>query len=127
MRFLEGMHVGPLDVFDDLRFERFLVFRGNDANGNLLQPCPLRGAITPCSRNDFEMPIHSPSEKRREDALAADALGQFLQTLVIERLARVGRGFNQLRKGNIHVLRQRLHCLFRVHLFFSFFLNSRNV
>ncbi len=75
LRFLKRMHVGPLDVFDELCFERFLVVRGNDANRNLQQPCSLRGAIAPRSRDDFEMPIHFPCEKRREDALAADALG----------------------------------------------------
>ena len=121
LRFLERMHVGPMNVFDDLRFERFRVGEDNDADGNFLQARPLRGAITPRSRNDFEVAVHSPREQRREDAFAADALGQFLQSLLIERLARVGRGFDQLREGNVHVLLQRFHCFFRVHFFSPFF------
>ena len=71
----------------------------------------LRGAITPRSRNDFEMTVHFPREKRREDTLAADAFGQFPQLLFVKRLARVGRGFDQLREGNAYVLWQRFHCL----------------
>ena len=37
-----------------------------------------------------------PCEKRREDSLATDALGQFFQPFLVERPARVGRGCNQI-------------------------------
>src|SRR5258708_26688129 len=72
------------------------------------------------------MAVHFPREKVREDASAADASGQFLQPLLIKRLARVGAGFAQLRDRYTHVLLQRFDCCFRSHLLFSFSLNSRN-
>jgi hypothetical protein len=70
--------------FNDLRFQNFRVVEDNDANGHVRQTHPLRGAIAPRPQNDFVMAIHFPREKRREDTLATDAFGKFLQLLFIK-------------------------------------------
>jgi hypothetical protein len=85
-----------------LRFERFRVGEGRDTDRDFLQARSPRGAITHGPKDDFEMAVHFPSEERRKDALAADAFRQFLQSFRIERPARVGRGFNQFCKRNVH-------------------------
>jgi hypothetical protein len=81
------MHVTSKKAFDDLRFESFRIGENNDADLSFLQTRQLRGAITPRSRNDFAVAVNSPREQRRKGCLCVDDLGQFLQSLLIERLA----------------------------------------
>ena len=56
----------------------------------------LRGAVTPCSGDDLEAVLgERPHKQGRENALGADALGQFLQGRFLEDAARVGLRFIQ--------------------------------
>jgi hypothetical protein len=117
LRFLERVDVEPKEILNDLRFEGFLVRESGDANGNLPQARSLRDAVAPCARYDLEMAVLTPHQKRRENPLATNAFGQFLQLLLVKCLSRVGHGFDQLRNRNADVLEQCLCCCFRAHLF----------
>jgi hypothetical protein len=67
-----------------------------DANGNGRNLGDLRGAKTPCPRDNLEALLgERPNEKRRENALAADAVGQFLKSRIFEDAA--GLVFDSLR------------------------------
>jgi hypothetical protein len=71
------MYVPPLQVFDQLRFECLGVGEIDAANGNGRNLGDLRGAKSPCSGDDLETLLlaERPHKQRREDPLAADAVG----------------------------------------------------
>src|SRR6267378_5853007 len=60
LRFLERMHVGPLNILDDLNFKNLRIGKCANADRNFLQTRPLRSAVTPRSCDDFKVSIDSP-------------------------------------------------------------------
>jgi hypothetical protein len=75
LRFFERMYVPPLQIFDQLRFECLGVGEIDAANGNGRNLGDLRGAKPSRPGDDLETLLaERPHEKRREDALTADAV-----------------------------------------------------
>src|SRR6202158_3137962 len=55
LRFLERMHIGPLNILDDLNFKGFLIGEYSNADRDFVQPCTLCGAVTPCPGDNFKV------------------------------------------------------------------------
>src|SRR5580704_15521625 len=60
LRFLERMHVGPLNILDDLNFKSLRIGERANADGDFFQTCPLRRTVTPGTCDDFKVSIDSP-------------------------------------------------------------------
>ena len=103
--FLHRVNVAALEVFNQLRLQRFGVGEVLDTNGDSGGFGHLRGAVTPRSEDDLKaLFAHRPHKQGRKNALGADALGQFLQGIILEGAARVGLGFSEQRERQVAVL-----------------------
>jgi hypothetical protein len=93
LRFFHRVNIAALEVFNQLRLQHFGIGHVLDADGHGCGLSHPRGAVTPRSEDNLEADLISGTDKqRREDALAADGVGQFLQARLLEVTARVGGG-----------------------------------
>ena len=77
----------------------------------------LRGAIASGSGDNLEALVgERPHKQGRENALAADALGQFLEGGILKDAARVGGGLGEDGEGKVAVFSRGV----RVHGLLSF-------
>ena len=105
LRFFHRVNVAALEVFNQLRLQRFGIGEVDDADGHGRGFGHLRGAETPRSGDDLEARSRErPHQQGRENALGADAFGQFLQGVVLEDAARVGLGLGEQRERKVAVL-----------------------
>jgi len=87
------MHIAPLEVFDNGRFNRLCVRQFHDANRNRLLTGQLCRPIAPRSRNDLEglRPL-GPDEQRRKYALAANTVSLLFRRPFCCRTSRMALG-----------------------------------
>jgi hypothetical protein len=105
LRLFQRVNVAALEVFDQLRLQRFGIGEMPDADGDSGSLGHPRGAVTPCAEDDLEAAlIQGTNEQWRENALAADALGQLFQGIVLEGTARVSGGLGKHGEGKVAVL-----------------------
>ena len=99
------MNVAALKVFNQLGLQHFDIGHILDADRDGRRFGNLRGAVTPCAEDDLEAALTGrPHQQGRENALAADGFGQFLQGVLLEETAWVGGGLGKHRKGKVAVL-----------------------
>ena len=104
LRLFEGMYVAPLQVFNQLRFECLGIGEVDDADGNGGNLGDLRGAKTSRPGDDLEALFgERPNEKRREHALTADAVGQFLESRIFKDAAGIGLRLVEKRERDVAV------------------------
>src|SRR5579885_697790 len=90
--FLERAQILALDVLDEGDFERFAVLEFADDDRDFVELCHLRRAPAPLAGDDLvgvRRLRMAPHEKRLQHALLADRLGERLQRLLVEALARL--------------------------------------
>jgi hypothetical protein len=101
LRLFKRMDVTPLQVFNQLRFEGLGIRDVDDADGNGGNFGDLRSAKTSRPSDYLETLFGEwPNEKRREDALTADAVSQFLEGRIFEDAAPIGLRLVEKREGN---------------------------
>ena len=91
MRFLDGIEIFTLKIFDERQFEHRAVvgFAGDDGHFGQLQE--LRRAPAAFAGNQFKKTASLAHNERLHDALFADGIGQFTQRLGRKILARLQR------------------------------------
>jgi len=135
--FIEFVHVGALQVFDQLQFEALRVGELADAGGNCFAPGELRGAIAPRSGHEFKLVRFTirqrANENGLEDAVLPDISGEFGEFGFIELPAWIGLGFLNAPQWNLLHGRNhgrngvaRFDCDCRVHFPFLLFHSFAN-
>src|SRR3984893_2540918 len=95
-RFLEGIEVGSLDVFDDRELERLPVVGLEADYRHFMQSGALRRPPAPLTGDNFEAvrsARHGAREKRLNDAFFLDRGGQLVEAVLAKippRVARIG-------------------------------------
>ncbi len=105
MRFLDGVEVFTLQVFDERQFQHRPVvgFAGDDGDFRQLQQ--LGGAPAAFAGNQFKKTASLADDERLHDALFADGIGQFAQGLGGKILARLERaGADAVQRHALHAL-----------------------
>ena len=108
VRFLDGVEVFALQIFDERQFQHRAVVGLADDDGHFGQLQELRGAPAAFAGNQFKMAVPLAHNERLHDALFADGIGQFAQRLGGKILARLERTRAD------PVQRHALHALARV-------------
>jgi hypothetical protein len=104
LRFFERVNVAALQIFDQLRLKCLSVGQMNDADRHSLGLGKMRGAVAARSGNDLKAVFgDGPDEQGRQNALAADGVGQFLEGGIVKDAARVGLGFFERSEWHIAV------------------------
>ena len=105
LRFVEGMYIASLQIFNDAGFKSLGIAEFNDANRRSFESDNLGGAETPGPCDNLEMLTDLANNQRREDALRLDALGQLSESCFIESAAGVACRLCQAFKRKIAILR----------------------
>ena len=80
LRFLQRVNVAALQVFDKLRLQCLSVGKVDDTDGHGFRLGKLGGAVASGSGDNLEAALGQwPHKQGRENALAADACGQFIE------------------------------------------------
>jgi hypothetical protein len=70
------VNVAALEVFNQLSFQHFGIGHLFDTDGDSSGLGHLRGAVTPCTKNNLEAALTGrPHKQGRENALATDGFG----------------------------------------------------
>ena len=95
-RFLDGVEVGALHVFDDGEFERLRVGRLDNRDRHFVEPCALRRAPAAFAGDDLELVVAAGDgahDDRLNDTAFLDRRGELSQFgfgKVAARVARIG-------------------------------------
>ena len=91
------MHIGALQVLDELQFEAFRVSEFADARRNSFPSRDLGGAVTPRSSHEFEETVFAirqwTDENGLQDAVLSDVAGKFGQLRFVKRASWIGFRF----------------------------------
>ena len=86
---LDWVEVFALQIFHERQLERRSVVHVADDDRHLGQAGHLRGAPTAFAGDEFVTALARPHDQRLHDAVLADRLGQLVQRVVVESVARL--------------------------------------
>ena len=105
VRFLDGIEIFALEIFDERQFKHRAVVGLADDDGNLRQLQQLRRAPAAFAGDQFKIAAALADDERLDDALFADGIGQFAQRLRGKILARLERArTNPVERHALHAL-----------------------
>jgi hypothetical protein len=134
-RFVEFVHVGALQVFDELQFKAFRVGEFSDRGRDGFPLGYPRSSVAPCSGHKFKETVLSvrqwSNENGLQDAMLTDVAGEFRQLRFVKRASWIGFRFLNAIEWNVpkggHPCRNgiaRVYCDCGIHFcFLLFFLN----
>ena len=90
-RFFDGIEVLSLNIFQQSDLHHLLIIKLHQDGRDLLQPCQLAGTQTALTGDQLIAADRFLHQDRCKDPMLADGLCQFLQSRIIEALARLIR------------------------------------